>query len=66
MLVKIGITREEYSEAKKLALERNIPFIDCLNAIQARNNKAIMVSQDEHFHKMLSDIVKIIKPQDVS
>mgnify|MGYP001596699850 CR=1 FL=1 len=56
--------KEEYAEAKKLSELRNLPFVDCLNVIQARNNNAVVVSQDEHFTKNLSDIVKVIKPRD--
>jgi predicted nucleic acid-binding protein len=65
-LLRIEITKEEYSEAKKLSGERNLPFIDCLNAIQARNHKAIMVSRDEHFIKNLSNIVKPAKPENLN
>ena len=65
ILIKIEITKEEYLEAKELSEKRKLPFVDCLNAAQARNHKAIMVSQDEHFTKNLSDIVKVIKPQDL-
>ena len=49
ILERVEIKKEEYSEAKKLSDEKNIPFIDCLNAVQARNHKAIMISQDKHF-----------------
>lgn len=66
ILVKIEITKEEYSEAKKLAQERNLPFVDCLNAVHARNHKAILVSQDEHYLRSLSDISKTVKPEQIS
>ncbi|MDO8740337.1 MAG: PIN domain-containing protein [Candidatus Woesearchaeota archaeon] len=66
VLTRVDIAKEEYLEAKKLAEERKIPFVDCLNAVQARNNKATMVSQDEHFTRNLSDIVKVMKPQSLS
>ncbi|MBN1376960.1 PIN domain-containing protein [Candidatus Woesearchaeota archaeon] len=65
ILKKIEITKEEYSEAKRLVKERNIPFIDCLNAVQARNHKAIMVTQDKHFFQKLNDIVKAKRPQEI-
>ena len=65
VLVKIEIKKEEYQESKKLAQERNIPFVDCLNAVQARNNNVVMVSQDRHFHENLKDITKTIKQQDI-
>lgn len=63
ILISIPITKEEHLEAKSLFQKRNLPYIDCLNAVQARNNKAIMVSQDPHLTKDLIDIVKVIKPQ---
>ena len=65
-LVRIEIIKEEYLEAKNLSQKRNIPFIDCLNAIQARNHKAIMVSQDDHYFKDLADITKSIKPEQIN
>jgi predicted nucleic acid-binding protein len=66
VLVKIDIAKEEYSEAKRLAQERNLPFVDCLNAVHARNHNAILVSQDDHYLKGLSDISKVVKPEQVS
>ena len=64
-LERIEITKEEHLEAKKLSQERNIPYIDCLNAIHARNYKAIMISQDDHYFKNLIDITKTIKPENI-
>jgi predicted nucleic acid-binding protein len=61
VLVRIEITKTEYLEAKKLSSERTLPFIDCLNAVQARNHEAALVSQDKHFKK-LSDITRILRP----
>ena len=66
VLVNIKITKEENLEARRLAKERSIPFIDCLNAVQARNYKAIIISQDEHYTKNLKDIVKTVKPENIS
>lgn len=63
--VRIDITRQEYLEAGKLSHERSIPFVDCLNAVQSRNHKAIMVTQDKHFFRNLSDIIKPVRPQEV-
>ena len=64
-LERIEITKEEHLEAKKLSQERNIPYIDCLNAIHARNHKAMMISQDDHYFKNLIDITKTIKPENI-
>ena len=66
VLVRIEVTKEEFMEAKKLAEDRNIPFVDCLNAVQARNYKAIMISQDMHFLENLKDIIKTKKPSDIT
>ena len=66
VLLKIEIKKEEHLEAKRLANERNIPYVDCLNAIHARNYKTIMVSQDLHYFDNLKDIVKTVKPQDIN
>ena len=65
-LIRIEITKAEHLEAKKFSQERDVPFIDCLNTIQARNHKAIMVSQDDHYLKDLVDIVKTVKPEQIS
>jgi rRNA-processing protein FCF1 len=65
ILVVVQISREEHLEAKSLSEKRDLPYVDCLNAVQARNNKAIVVSQDPHLTKDLIDIVKVIKPQDL-
>jgi len=66
---KLGLksfTKEEYSESKRLAQERALPFIDCLNAVQARDHGAILVSQDDHCLRGLSDISKAVRPEQVS
>lgn len=65
VLFRIEITNEEYLEAKKLSLERNIPFIDCLNAVHARDHDAVLVSQDSHIIESLKDIAKVRKPQQI-
>jgi predicted nucleic acid-binding protein len=41
VLVKIEIKKEEHLEAKKLSQEREIPYVDCLNAIHARNYNGV-------------------------
>jgi len=43
---KIIATKEEREEAKKIALERNLPPGDALHAIIARDNKLILVTRD--------------------
>lgn len=65
ILKKVEITKEEYAEAKMLAEKKNVPFVDCLNAVQARNHAAIMISRDKHFFENLSGIVETKKPEDL-
>ncbi len=65
ILIRLEISKKDHLEAKKLSQERNLPYIDCLNAVQARNNGAVLVSQDAHFFEKLSDIVKPVRPQDI-
>ena len=65
ILRRIEITKDEYKEAKQLSSERNIPFVDCLNAIQSRNHQTQMVSQDKHFIQDLMDITKTKRPKEI-
>ena len=65
ILEKVEVKKEEYEEAKKISEERALPLTDCLIAVQARNHQAIVISQDKHFLKNLTDIVKTITPQDL-
>ncbi|MBW2995064.1 PIN domain-containing protein [Candidatus Woesearchaeota archaeon] len=61
ILEKIETTIEEKKEARIISQERNLPFVDCLIAIQARNHNALLVSRDKHYDK-LRDIAKTVKP----
>lgn len=65
VLKRISTTKEEFLEAKNLARNRNLPLIDCLQVIQARNHDAVMVSQDKHIIECLKDIVKTIRPEQI-
>ena len=63
VLIKIDITKPEFLEAKQLSEGRTLPFIDCLNSVQARNHKAILVTRDEHYFNDLKDIISAVKPE---
>jgi len=65
-LAKIEITRNEHLESKQLSGKRNLPYIDCLNAVQARNHNAILVSQDKHILNQLADIAQVSRPEDIT
>lgn len=64
LLQKVDTKEEEHKEAIQLVIERKLPYVDCLVAVQARNHGAIAVSQDIHFKEWLSDIVEVLKPKD--
>lgn len=64
LLELITYNQEQLKEAKKLKIERKIPFVDALFAVLARDNKAILVSRDKHFMD-LTDIVEVKKPEEI-
>jgi len=61
---KIIATENQRAEAKKIAIERNVPRGDALHAIMARDNNLILISRDKHF-KQLIDISKYKKPEEI-
>ena len=64
ILRKVEVPKESQIEAEKISKKRNLPAADVLHAILARNNKAILVSQDNHFKK-LKDIAEVKKPEKI-
>ncbi|MFH1072396.1 MAG: PIN domain-containing protein [Nanoarchaeota archaeon] len=62
-LKKVEIREEDYREAVRLSLDRKLPVGDALHAVVARNNHAILVTQDKHFRK-LHDIVAVRRPEE--
>ncbi len=63
-LTYIKISNEEAKEASILSKELKIPRGDCLHAIVARDNGAIMVTRDWHFEQ-LRHIVEVKKPEEL-
>ena len=66
VLSQIHITKEEFIEARQLSEQRKIPFVDCLNAVQARNHKAVLVTRDQHYFNQLKDISIAKRPEDIT
>ena len=64
LLEKVNLKKEQFQEAAKLNRERSLPFGDCLHALIARDNQAIMVTRDKHFEE-LQDVVQSYKPEDL-
>ena len=64
ILIFTEVTKKQFGIAKDIALKRDIPTRDALHALIARDNKAVLVTLDHHFKKIL-DITKPNKPQDL-
>lgn len=64
LLKKIELNKQQFQEAAKLKKERNLPFGDCLHALIARDNQAVMITRDAHFEE-LQDVVESFKPEDL-
>ena len=60
---RIHIYKEQKEEAKKLAIQRDVPKKDALHAILARDNNLQLISRDHHFDR-LKDIITIKLPED--
>ncbi|MBI2529582.1 MAG: PIN domain-containing protein [Candidatus Diapherotrites archaeon] len=54
----------QLKEAETLSARLNIPFLDALHAILARDNSAILVTRDKHFEE-LRHIVEIRTPEEI-
>ena len=65
ILKRIEITTSESLEAERLSKERDIPFTDCLNAVQARDHDALLITRDTHYFIGLKDIVRAYRPEDI-
>ena len=61
---KIFVMTKQRDEAKKIALERNLPLGDVLHAILARDHNLILVTRDNHF-RQLKDISDYHKPEEL-
>lgn len=65
VLEYVEYSGKQFTKAKDLAAKRNLPLMDALHAILARDCKAMLISRDRDFGK-LKDIVKTEKPEDVN
>lgn len=68
IIKKIAANSGQLSEARKEWQKRNkaLPFKDVLHAIIARDNDAVLVARDNHFFDMLTSIVEVEKPEDIT
>ncbi len=65
ILKYVKINQNNIDEAKLLSKERRIPMGDALHAILARNNKAVLITQDMKDYNKLRDIAIIKKPEEI-
>ena len=63
ILIFVESTEKQARRAKDLSSKRDVPKGDALHALIARDNKATLVTLDNHFKKLL-DITKPKRPQD--
>jgi len=52
-------------EAKGISQKRNVPYVDALFAIVARDLKIRVITRDKHFFEELGDIVSSNKPEEL-
>ncbi len=64
IVLEIEFTREQFTEALKIARERGVPCKDAIHAIIARDSYAILVARDNHFERLL-DIAIPRKPEEL-
>lgn len=60
----VGIEGWMNDEAKVIAAEKNVPLPDALHCIIARENEAIVVSQDKHM-QALKSVALVLTPKEV-
>jgi predicted nucleic acid-binding protein len=53
------------SNAKKLSIQRQLPFVDCLIALIAKEKQCIILSRDKHIYLNLADLADCFKPEDL-
>ena len=64
ILRKIEISKEDIILAKEISNNRCLPYGDVLQAILARNNHAIIITQDKHYQR-LKDIAISKRPEEI-
>ena len=64
ILISVYSDKKQFGKAKDLSNKRNIPLFDALHALIARDSKALLITRDKHFDKLL-DIGSYKKPEEV-
>ncbi len=61
----VSHSENQLIEANNLSKINKTPLFDCLFAVLARDNKAILVSRDKHCHETLSGIAETVFPEEL-
>ena len=64
VLVFLEHNKKQLGKGKDLSAKRNIPLLDAMHSLIARDNNAIMVTRDKHFKELL-DITKPKRPEEL-
>lgn len=64
LIKEVQITKEQIAEAERISGAKLLSRVDCLHAILARDNGAIVVSRNFHFLELLN-VVKVRKPEEL-
>lgn len=62
LLCNVEATPKQYGKAKDISQKRDVPFIDAVHALVARDYAATFITRDRHF-QALCDIVRTAKPE---
>ena len=65
ILQNVEITKVDWDEARRLAEEREVSRSDALHAILARNNNAILVTQNIKDFEKFADMILIKRPEEI-
>ncbi|GBE20548.1 PIN domain protein [archaeon BMS3Abin17] len=57
IIIRKNSLKKQVGKAKDLSKKREVPLLDALHAVIARDNNALLITFDNHF-KQLTDIVK--------
>ena len=61
----VSVSKSQLREARDIATAKNLSLFDCLFAILARDNKAMLVSRDKHHHETLANTVRVFTPEEL-
>ncbi len=64
VLSRTEATDKQIRRAKNLSSRMDVPLLDAIHALIARDSKAIMITRDNHF-RLLKDVIESKKPEEL-